>query len=77
MFAANGYRVKSRPLLYHSMTAQTGELNVRLQGGAVYTVVVTQAFESSSTNVTVSYRKTGPSLSMGSIYRASFPDFVL
>ena len=59
MSSVNSYRVKSDPLLYYSMTAQTGELNVRLQGGAVYTVVVTQAFESSSTNVTVSYRKTG------------------
>ena len=46
-------------MLYHSMITQSGELNVTLQGGAVYTVVVTQASESSSINVTVSYRKTG------------------
>ena len=52
-------RVKSPPMLYHSMITQSGELNVTLQGGAVYTVVVTQASESSSINVTVSYRKTG------------------
>lgn len=55
------------------MITQSGELNVTLQGGAIYTLVVTQALESTSNNVTVSYRKTGWTLVYGK-FTTSFSD---